>query len=193
MKNHITRLKKVYKFAEEFMQENTNWEYHNFRHAKDVAHAAIRLANGEGVSSQEKFELITASLLHDLVVESNNEYNEEQSSEIAEKILLQIGYSSKELGSISKLILATKLPTCPSDKIEEIICDADADNLGREDFLERGEEIRKELGIPEGKNWYQNQIEFLKKHYYYTKTAQELRGEGLQKNMKELEKLMEVI
>jgi len=187
MKNYLTKLKKAYKFAEEFMQDHTNRDYHNFRHAKDVAHSALRLSDGENVGYQKRFELITAALLHDLIVEPYNKDNEERSVEIARELLPQIGYSPKEVKNVTKLILATKVPTKPSNKIERIICDADVDNLGREDFLERGEEVRKELNIPQ-EGWYQTQINFLKNHKYYTKTAKKLRNEGLQKNIAELER-----
>ena len=189
MKNYLTRLKKAYKFAEEFMQDHTNREYHNFRHAKDVAHSALRLSDGENVGYQKRFELITAALLHDLIVEPYKKDNEERSAEIAKEFLYKTGYSSKEVKNITKLILATKVPTNPSSKMEKIICDADVDNLGRGDFFERGEEVRKELNLPQ-EGWYQTQIDFLKNHKYYTKTAKKLRNEGLQNNIKKLGKLL---
>jgi len=193
MKNKLNKLKQVYRFAKNYMQENTNGEYHNFRHAKCVTHAAIRLAEGEGVSPQEKFELETAALLHDIIVKPNGKYNEEWSAEISQGFLNFIGYNEEEISSVYKLILATKMPTNPKSRLEKIMSDADVDNLGRSDFLERGEEVRKELGLPSGKSWYQIQLNFLKNHNYYTETAKQLRNKGLEENIEKVKKLTEVI
>lgn len=90
------------------------------------------------------------------------------------------------------LVLATKLPTRPKSRMEEIICDADVDNLGREDFLERSEEVRKEAGAEYGEKWLKGLIGFLESHRYYTKSAQALRSEGVKTNIAKLRKLIEV-
>ena len=144
-------------------------------------------------SYQKRFLLITATLLHDLIVETNCKYNEEKSAKIAEDFISKAGYDSEEINTVCQLILSTKMPTHPGSRIEEIICDADVDNLGREDFFERGEEIRKELGCPKDKNWYKTQIKFLKNHKYYTKTAKKLRNKGIKKNIEQLENLLKLI
>ncbi len=74
--------------------------------------------------------------------------------------------------------------------MEYIICDADIDKLGRKDFFERSNDLRKELmnyGVKmTDKQWYTHQIELLKNHKYYTKSAQETRDEEKRRNLEEL-------
>ncbi|MBN2052343.1 HD domain-containing protein [Candidatus Woesearchaeota archaeon] len=160
-----------------------NHEYHNQRHAKDVFYTANKLAKMEGMSYEDRFALATAALLHDVVFVKGAKDNEEKSAEFAKPYLVKLGYTSGQIEKISELILATKIPTSPRNKLEMIICDADVDNLGREDFLKRGEEVRQELGIADKKKWYDIQVKFLQSHKYYTTTAQKLRNTGVRNNI----------
>jgi hypothetical protein len=73
------------------------------------------------------------------------------------------------------MILATKLPQKPGDKLSEILCDADLDYLGRDDFYINALKLYREwneLGIIMSlKEWYHLQVDFLKSHTYFTDTA----------------------
>jgi predicted metal-dependent HD superfamily phosphohydrolase len=191
MNEYKTKINKVYEFAHRYMQKHTNHAYHNFVHAVDVRDCTLRIAHDENLGQYEKFLLGTAALMHDLIVEKDNLYNEERSAMLAQEVLPNLGYSKYEVQEISKLILATKLPTKPNSKLEQVMCDADLDNLGRTDFLEKGEQVRQELGMERDAKWYERLYKFLENQNYYTDSAKKDRVPGLKRNMGVLEKILE--
>lgn len=163
--------------------------YHNIDHAFEVYSSVCRLANLEKVSYENKFLLQTAALLHDTLYELNNSENEKTSASVARTYLPGFGYSSDQTEQIADLILATQIPTNPKNLLEKIMCDADLDNLGREDCFGKGHKYRQELGIPKNK-WNPIQLKFLENHIYYTASAKKLRNHGKQKNIEKLKKLI---
>ncbi|MDP2908580.1 MAG: phosphohydrolase [Nanoarchaeota archaeon] len=165
--------------------------YHNFSHALDVYSATNTLASLGGISDDEKFLLDTAALLHDVIVVPGAGDNEEKSAELARKYLPSLGYSEAQAGRVYSIILATKMPQRPKDLLEQTICDADLDNLGRDDFFELGEKVREELKAPKSTEWCRNQLKFLKSHEYHTEAARKLRNPGKQQNIQKLEEMLQ--
>ena len=163
--------------------------YHNYEHACDVYDVAGKLADMEKVSSGDKYLLKTAALLHDVIMVPGNKDNEEKSAEFAIQYLPELDYSTREIDKTTGLILATKMPTNPSNLLEMIICDSDVDNLGREDCFEKSEYVRQELGIPQ-ERWYPIMLGFLEKHKYYTKSQRSIRNQGLKRNVETLRKII---
>ena len=88
------------------------------------------------------------------------------------KFLPEYGYSKIQIEKISQLILATKVPQNPKNKLEKIICDADLDYLGREDFIYISDNFFRELKekkiVKNKKEWDQIQINFIENHNYFT-------------------------
>jgi len=164
--------------------------YHNYEHACDVYDATSRLADMEKVSPGDKYLLQTAALLHDVIMVPKNKDNEERSADFSRDYLPTLGYTPYQINKTTGLVLATKMPTHPSNHLEMIICDADVDNLGREDCLAKSECVRQELGIPK-EQWYPMALKFLEKHQYYTESARRLRNDGLQRNIGQLKDLLQ--
>jgi predicted metal-dependent HD superfamily phosphohydrolase len=162
--------------------------YHNFKHAMDVYSAANTLALLEKVNPHDRHLVKTAGLLHDII--QSGKGHEERCAEFARQYLPNIGYSLDEAREVGRLILPTKMPQKPSDLLERIICDADLYNLGGLDFFQRGEELRKEFGLPSGEKWYQTQLDFLQSHIYHTETARRLRDSGKRANIAKLKELL---
>jgi hypothetical protein len=71
--------------------------------------------------------------------------------------------------------------------LESIICDADLDYLGREDFPSIAEFLYLELKacgeLNERANWNEMQLRFLEAHQYHTESSRKLRSNGLQNNI----------
>jgi len=69
----------------------------------------------------------------------------------------------------------------------KIICDADLDYLGRGDFDEIADKLRRELKerniISSDRKWDEIQISFLNQHRYFTKTAIETRQKTKESNI----------
>jgi predicted metal-dependent HD superfamily phosphohydrolase len=117
--------------------------------------------------------------------------NEEKSVDVARTVLHRLGYNSGEIEKVADLIMATKMPTSPKNDLEKLICDADLDNLGREDCLQKAEAVRKEFGITESDIWWQNQLKFLQSHKYYSPVAKALRQYGLERNIEKVKEIIE--
>jgi predicted metal-dependent HD superfamily phosphohydrolase len=171
-KNYIlTRLEKELK---------PNLYYHGIHHTLDVYDASIRIAELENLSQEEKVVINTAALYHDAGFIYQYEDNEEVAVKLTESILPKFGYNEKQIKTIGEVILTTKIKTQPRNLLEEIMCDADYDYLGRNDVYEIAETLSKELSEydenfhPEA--WNEMQIQFLSKHQYYTQSAIILRA-----------------
>ena len=91
---------------------------------------------------------------------------------------------------VSGLIRATKIPQAPKNLLEEIICDADLDYLGRNDFYEIGDKLFKEFmarGVVGSRDeWNRLQISFLEAHRYHTTYARKHRRPAKLKRIREL-------
>ncbi len=162
--------------------------YHNFAHVASVAKRAKALARAEGIEDYSVVQ--AAAFLHDIVYYIGNKDNEEKSAIEANQLLKDIGVHAETITPILGMILATKLPTVPRTALERIICDADLDNLGRDDFLQKCELLRKEFGLRDVVSWYTSSLALLKGHQYYTQSARKDRTLGLERNIQQLTELV---
>ena len=84
----------------------------------------------------------------------------------------------------------TSIPQTPKTTLEKIICDADLDYLGRDDFEEVSSRLRDELKIvgkiKTNKEWDEIQVRFLKAHKYYTQTAKKTRCKKKKENLEKI-------
>jgi hypothetical protein len=91
---------------------------------------------------------------------------------------------------VKELIYATIIPHNPKNKLEEIICDADLDYLGRDDFHDIADSLRRELResgkINSDRLWDEIQVKFLTAHKYFTESAKRLREAKKQKHLEEI-------
>lgn len=167
-----------YKKAEQYILEQLekglkdNYTYHGIHHTIDVRDAVERIATAEKVSDEEMFILKTAALFHDAGFLQQYDNNEPIGAEKAKNLLPEFGYNDAQIRLISSLIMATSIPQIANTHLEKIICDADLDYLGRDDFDSISDTLMNEL-ITEGKiksrkEWDAIQVKFLSKHKYFT-------------------------
>jgi len=168
----------------------------------DVLPRSIELAKLENINEEALFLLECAVLFHDTGFEKSFAKNEVFGADIAVAVLPQFGVSGGQLEVIRRLIMATVVSDTPGeyiqsagdDILEKIICDADLDNLGREDFFNKGDALRKELAfhgtVHTDHEWYTHQLDFLKHHKYYTEHARKSRDAGKRANIQKLENLL---
>lgn len=149
--------------------------YHSIEHTADVCSSALSIARAEEINHTDMALLETAALYHDSGITVIYKGHEMASAKIAREVLPGFGYSNQDIKKIEKMILSTSLPQKPGDKLSEILCDADLDYLGRDDFYINALKLYREwdeLGIKMSlKEWYQLQVDFLKSHTYFTDTA----------------------
>lgn len=154
--------------------------YHNKRHTEYVVAAALYLCDREQVSGDERALVKTAALLHDTGFTKLPDGNghEAESNAIARQLLPAAGYSEQQIALVCRMILATQMPQSPHHHLEEILCDADLYYLGTQDFFTISQQLYHELlegnKVSSPEQWYQQQVNFLSSHRYFTKTAQQL-------------------
>ena len=165
--------KKVLEMLKEKLPSNLY--YHNYYHTLDVLNATEQIAKAENATYEETLLLKTAAVFHDVGYIYSRENHEQKSCAMAKEMLSAIGIKKDDIEKICELILATKFPHHPKDKLGEIICDADLDYLGREDYFSISQNLFKEFkdaGIIKDENdWKQMQVKFLETHHYFTNTS----------------------
>jgi len=167
-----------------------NLHYHGIHHTLDVVEAAERIAIMEGVLDEDIFVLKSAATYHDAGFVEQYDKNEPVGARMAAEILPLYGYTEEQVAVVHELIYATIIPHAPKNKLQQIICDADLDYLGRDDFHQISDTLRRELRdhgkINSDRLWDELQIKFLEAHTYFTKSAIKLRQEKKQKHIDEI-------
>lgn len=169
--------------------------YHNIDHTLDVLQAAGNLASLEKLNGHDKTLLETAALFHDSGMLKTYIGHEEASAEIVRQYLPDFGYQPDEIDIVCKMIITTKLPQSASTFLEKILCDADLDYLGRDDFFMIAHQLQYEWNVMNIrpttlKEWYGLQIKFLEGHEFFTESAKRLRNEKKADNLKQVRELV---
>jgi len=172
--------------------------YHSIEHTKSVYESTSLLAGTEGVTGKDLILLETAALFHDAGMLTGYADHEMLSVSLMTEVLPAYGYSAEEIEKISGLILVTRLPQNARTLMEEIICDADLDYLGRKDFFIHSFQLKLEWeqhGIRKStlKEWFEGQVQFLLSHHYFTKSAIRLRHEQKQQNLAEIQSFLNIL
>jgi HD superfamily phosphodiesterase len=153
--------------------------YHSVDHIRDVYTACEYLARAEHISGEDLELLLTAALYHDSGFLVQSEHHEAISCNIVRTYLPGFEYSAEQVEIICGMIMATRLPQSPQTKLQEILCDADLDYLGRDDFYSIGNKLYTEFKLRRVVNsedeWNKVQLKFLQSHHYFTTTANKLR------------------
>jgi uncharacterized protein len=165
--------------------------YHNVDHTAEVVTNAERIAIEEGISDERALLLLKiAALYHDIGFLVIYKGHEEVSCQMVRKDLGNDSLSKEDLDTVCSIIMATQVPQSPKNELEQIICDADLDYLGRDDFERLSNKLMHEYlqkGIVSSETeWMDVQIKFIESHHYFTKSSQRNRNP---KKLKHLEKL----
>lgn len=149
--------------------------YHNVEHTKEVIAGAEQLAKHEKIMGDDLTILKTAALFHDSGFLETYSDHEEISCKMARKWLPQYGYSGEVIDEICRLIMNTKLPQQPKDKLGQILCDADLYYMGTDRYFVGAEKLYKELHeaglVKNREEWSNEELKFVENHKYFTPTA----------------------
>ena len=165
--------------------------YHSKEHTIDVLTQALRIAAAEGITDPYQLLLLKfAALFHDIGFLQTYANHESKGCELFLQYASDGNFSDTEKADIQSLIMATKLPQSPKNHLEQIICDADLDYLGRNDFFIIGDNLRKEFLhyniVADNEAWEKLQLNFLKSHQYFTESSRTLREPVKQVNYSKL-------
>jgi hypothetical protein len=172
--------------------------YHSVEHTIDMHEATQRLIAAEHITDNTAVLIETAALYHDAGILFQYTNHERASVELSRQKLPGFGYSPADIDVIADMIMVTSLPQRPSSLSGQILCDADLDYLGREDFFIHSFQLRLEWQNEGIKNlnlhdWLKTQVSFLSDHQYFTKSAIALRNGQKNRNLNEIKQLMSLI
>lgn len=165
-----------------------NLTYHNVDHTRDVMKAAAILGEMEHIDAYENQLLQTAALFHDSGFLKTREGHEAASCAFARHYLPDYNFDNDEIEVICSMIMATQLPQSPRNHLEEILCDADLDYLGRDDFFALSDKLFTELHaeciIKDLDGWNREQADFLSDHHYFSEASVNLRQQKKEQHIK---------
>lgn len=171
-----------------------NLYYHNVKHTVDVVTQVELIGLGEGVADEDLLLLKTAALFHDAGHTISYDNHEYFSCLIAREMLPEFFYTTTQIDTICDLIMATKLPPKPANRLEQIICDADLDYLGRSDMIPVSQtlymELKERSKIKSNNDWNKLQMKFISGHQYFTETARNLREVNKQMQIERIRSLV---
>jgi len=169
--------------------------YHDLKHTADVIRAAERLCYLEKVNTNDSILIKTAALFHDIGFIRQYMDNEDVASEIAAEILPHYEYTNEQINVVKEIIAVTKIPHKPENHLQQIMCDADLDYLGREDFHPISENLKRELMaqnmIKTAKEWDGIQVKFFNLHKYFTPSAIRIRAAKKEEHLQDILKRLE--
>mgnify|MGYP001268996793 CR=1 FL=1 len=177
---------------------NASLTYHCVEHTLDVLEATRRLADSENIGEHSRAILETAALYHDAGMIMQYRDHETASALLAREMLPGFGYTPAEVEAVTGLIMVTKLPQRPYNHLEQILCDADLDYLGREDFYVHSFSLQLEWRMNNVKTttlaeWLGIQVSFLSEHRYFTHSAIAQRNETKLRHLGEIRDLWQKI
>lgn len=154
-----------------------NYLYHNPEHTLYVIDKALEIGRNEGCADEELEFIELAALWHDTGYIKTYTNHEEESCRIARHYLPEYGYPDDYIDRICDMIMVTKIPQMPKNKLEEILADADLEYLGTTTFEKKSDALFKELrsvrpAYTEAQ-WNNAQISFISNHHYFTRYCQE--------------------
>jgi uncharacterized protein len=165
--------------------------YHDINHTLDVVRHSERIAREENITDERKIHLLkVAALFHDSGFLYTYKQHEERSCDIFLEHSEGFDFTQEEKDLITGLIMVTKIPQMPQTLLQQVICDADLDYLGREDFFDIGDNLRKEFLhyniVESNEEWDRLQHKFLTTHQYHTASSRRDREPYKQANLRQL-------
>ncbi len=162
--------------------------YHNAEHAAQVALACGLLAQGEGVTEEERTALLLAAWFHDAAYHLGTAGHEERGAAFATEFLQKEGADLAIIALVRDLVLATDPARKPGNALERLIRDADISHIASEDYLQLAEALRTELKGFSGRaytkrDWAVQNIALLERSEFMSATGKEQWEAGRRKNL----------
>jgi HD superfamily phosphodiesterase len=165
--------------------------YHDYHHTLYVTEKALQIGYQERCTEAEMNLLEVAALWHDTGYILTYDGHEEAGCELARQYLPGFGFSEENINKITGMIMATKIPQSPKNKLEAIIADADLEYLGTSFAAGKANDLFRELQFLNPaltkEQWNQMQISFIQQHHYFTEFCLEKREPVKAAYLRELE------
>ncbi len=187
----LLTIEEKYHQLEQFLINNlpAHLTYHSIDHIRDVVDKSELHGLNEGLSAHQLYLIKTAAWLHDIGYIWDEKNHEERGCQFVKENLPSWGFLPSDIEAIYGMIMATKIPQSPTNLMEQVLCDADLDYLGRDDYFKISEKLYKEINYRNklsNEDWTTLQLNFFTKHQYFTSSAKKLRDIKKRKNKKDI-------
>ena len=153
--------------------------FHSLKYARKIYNQSFLLCRSEEIEQEDRLLVRTAALMLFTGLTQAYQNFENRSAVICREILPGFAYSETQIDQISNLILATKMPFSPSNRLETILIDARMEYIGRPDYTDQinrlYEELKEEGSKINGQQFKKQQLELLYNFEFYTLAAKRLR------------------
>jgi len=187
------------KYVQELLEEklSDDFLFHDLAHTISVREFSVLIGQQKNLSDEDLEILEIAAWFHDTGYTECYDGHEYASCRIAQYFLNQRNYPQEKIDFVTACIDATRTNHDPETLLQEIIKDADLNNLGMESCYDLSIKLRHEWDVLRGDQysdlvWLENNIAFLKQHRFYTDEANEMWKEGKAENLKKMEALAKV-
>ncbi len=168
--------------------------YHNVNHTFDVVESIVRIGEHEKLGQTDMLILKTTALLHDIGYLKKYDHNELISVQMSVELLPRYNYLNEHIKKITDIIRMMAQPFKSRGYFASLLCDADLDYLGRNDYFSRSMLLYsewKQLNIVNNlKEWYNIQITFLSEHEYFSDFSKLQRENLKQEFIKQIKELI---
>lgn len=170
--------------------------YHSLEHTLDVYASVVDIAEQEGVTGEGLTLLKIAALYHDCGFTVQDLDHELAGCGLVREKLPEFGFSAEQVERICDMIMSTRIPQTPRNKLARILCDADLDYLGRGDFERIGSTLFQEMRhygvLSTERQWNELQVRFLERHKYFTATNKRSREPVKQQHLEKVKDWLRV-
>jgi predicted metal-dependent HD superfamily phosphohydrolase len=167
--------------------------YHSYHHTEIVIADTLALAQAEQLNDRDRLLLLIAASFHDAGFLRDREQHERCGASMAiEAMRVAGGFESAEIALVETCILDTRIDPSqpqlrqPRARISPVLLDADMANLGRPDFADKTELIRRERKLHAGPQFDEWVYDMLLRHIWYTPSADKQWRSGKDRNIEQL-------
>jgi predicted metal-dependent HD superfamily phosphohydrolase len=170
--------------------------FHNLQHTREVASAALEIGTAVHLNDAQLETVMIAAWLHDTGYLKGSINHEKVSAETAVLLLTEWNASQKQIADVQRTILATAMPQQPQDILGQVLCDADLHHLAVGDITEKGKCLRdefahiKDLHFKSDEEWLRYNLDFYKRHEYFTEYGRNVLQPLKKLNAKRLKKML---
>ena len=175
-----------------------NLYYHSKLHTDDVLKEAVIFALVDGLSVEKMRLLAIAAAFHDAGFMESPVDNERIGARMAREAMKKAGtFQQQEIDLVSQMILDTRLLSTggalrqvPTTDLSRYLLDADLSNFGREDFFDKAELQRRELGY-DRELFLRKTFDLINNYRWLTNAALKLRQEQKAENIAKLRAIIQ--
>ncbi len=186
-------------FVSRFFKKNIDPErffFHTIKHTKYVVQSVEEIGKGEKLDQDSINLLKFCAWFHDTGYLIDPINHEKESIKLAKKFLDGKSIAEEQLKAIESCIMSTRWPQTPSNELDKVLCDADMRHLADEKYMDYADLLRQEFEAMKGKrikklDFHFLNDSFLSRHHFFTNYGKEVLEKGKQKNMKEINALIE--